>query len=478
MPVLLRRILVLLVALSLAACGGAPLAEEATVPAAPALPTAAPPSRETFAPPPAPTALPPTPPALAQATALPPTPTALPPTPPPAPTALPPTPPSATALPAASFGSEILFLRKGALIAFDGATRKERQIADAVRDFAATPDGSQVALIRGAGRQTELWAVRRDGSALHQLTSNDRAEAGLAWSPDGSALLYGSSSTEAAYQPEWMAWSAWCVNSEVRLLSLNDTNETSFGSGCDPAFSPDGKRIAYAAPPTKFEPDLNNGPTIVNSIRLINRQGQHGWDFAKAQGIDAPPPHTGRLVYAPAWSPDGQQIVYHRFLGYQALVDLNLTEIAGSFDGKGQPMDSGAGWLLPARFAPNRQSVAITENNPGDARGFGGYDNWAVTVTSLGGSHEIALPTGALTAVGQRVDRLPRGQAAAWSPNGAALAVELPPGWNPNLSPNEPVNADGQPGEIWRWQPGSAPAELLVKGVDFASPLAWLAATQ
>src|SRR6266508_777395 len=150
MPVLLRRILVLLVALSLAACGGAPLAEEATVPAAPALPTAAPPSRETFAPPPAPTALPPTPPALAQATALPPTPTALPPTPPPATTA-----------PAASFGSEILFLRKGALIAFDGATRKERQIADAVRDFAATPDGSQVALIRGAGRQTELWAVRR-----------------------------------------------------------------------------------------------------------------------------------------------------------------------------------------------------------------------------------------------------------------------------------------------------------------------------
>jgi Tol biopolymer transport system component len=180
------------------------------------------------------------------------------------------------------------------------------------------------------------------------------------------------------------------------------------------------------------------------------------------------------LVYAPAWSPDGQQIVYHRFLGYQALVDLNLTEIAGSLDGKGQPLDSGAGWLLPARFAPDRGLVAITENNVGDARGFGGYDNWAVTVTSLGGSREIALPSGALTAVGQHVDRLPRGQAAVWSPDGAVLAVELPPGWNPNLTPNEPVNADGKPGEVWRWQPGSAPTELLVKDVDFASPLAWL----
>src|SRR5918911_241655 len=69
---------------------------------------------------------------------------------------------------------------------------------------------------------------------------------------------------------------------------------------------------------------------LAGLVALVYRQGQHGWDFAKAQGIEAPPPHMGRLVYAPAWSPDGQQIVYHRYLGYQALVDLDLTEIAGS----------------------------------------------------------------------------------------------------------------------------------------------------
>jgi dipeptidyl aminopeptidase/acylaminoacyl peptidase len=391
----------------------------------------------------------------------------LPPTQPPA--------PAATAIPAASFSSEILFLRKGALIAFDTSTRKERQLADAVSDFAAAPNGALIALIRGANRQAEIWTVWRDGSALTQLTTNDRAEAGLNWSPDSSALVYGSSSTEAAYQPEWMAWSAWCVNSEVRLLNLSDASEVSFGAGCDASFSPDGKRIAYATPPNGAQegPQLRG---IQNTIRLINRQGQNGWSFALADGsADDSSAKSGLLVYAPAWSPDGKQIIYHRFLGYQALVDLNLTAIAGSFDGKAQPLDSGAGWLLPARFAPERQSLAITEHNPGDARGFGGYDNWAVTVTSLGGSHEIALPTGALTAVGQRVERLPRGQAAAWSPDGTALAVELPPGWKANLAPDQPINADGQPGEIWRWQPGSAPTERLVQGVDFASPLAWLA---
>jgi enoyl-CoA hydratase/carnithine racemase len=41
------------------------------------------------------------------------------------------------------------------------------------------------------------------------------------------------------------------------------------------------------------------------------------------------------------------QIAYHRFVGYRALVDINLTEIGGSFEGKGQPLNDGAGWLLP-----------------------------------------------------------------------------------------------------------------------------------
>jgi hypothetical protein len=57
------------------------------------------------------------------------------------------------------------------------------------------------------------------------------------------------------------------------------------------------------------------------------------------------------------------------------------------------------------------------------------------------------------------------------------LAVQLPPGWNPGLSQDQPTNADGQPGEIWRWRPGSQPEELLVKNVDYASPLAWLPPT-
>jgi hypothetical protein len=474
----LRRlsIIILLAALALAACGGAaPTAQQVTAPAAPA-PTTAPTSRSTLAPPPTPVPTqPPAPTAQPAPPTQPPAPTAQPaaepPTQPPAPTAAPQ--PTVAARPT-TLGSEILFLRNRALIAFDTGTRKERQIADSVRDFTPAPGGAQIALLRGEGRQAEIWLVRRDGSALAQLTRNNRAEATLGWAPDGGALVFGSSSTAEPYMLEWIAWSAWCANSEVHLLTLSDSTETSFGPGCDPAFSPDGKRIAYAAPPKAAEPGIGNGPTIVNSIRLINRQGQNGWDFAKAAGVEAPPPHTGRVVYAPAWSPDGARIIYHRFLGYQALVDIDITEVAGSFEGQGQPLADGAGWLLPARFAPDGRMVAIVENNAGDARGFGGYDNWSVSVTNFDGAREIAMPSGPLTAIGQHIDQLPRGQSAAWAPDGGALAVQLPPDWNARLDPNQPVNADGQPGEIWRWRPGSPPEELLIKGVDFASPLAWL----
>jgi hypothetical protein len=262
--------------------------------------------------------------------------------------------------------------------------------------------------------------------------------------------------------------------SEVHVLNLADQTESKLADGCDPAFSPDGRRIAFAAPPQGAQegPPLRG---IQNSVRLINRQGQNGWNFASADGsFNENPTKGGLLVYAPAWSPDGAQIVYHRFLGYQALVDIDISQIAGSFKGGGQPVGSGAGWLLPARFAPDGKMLAISENNFSDARGFGGYDNWSISIIRLEGTREIALPSGTITAVGQQVARLPRGQAAAWKPDGAALAVELPPGWKPDLPNDQPLAAGEQPGELWLWTPGRDPGQKLLEGVDFASPLAWL----
>ena len=213
-----------------------------------------------------------------------------------------------------------------------------------------------------------------------------------------------------------------------------------------------------------------------NTVRLINRRGENAWNFARADGADAPMPNTGMLVYGPAWSPDGASVTYHRYLGMQVEVDINLSEIGGSFEGKGRPFAEGAGWLLPVRFASDGRRAAIIEHNYSDARGFGGYDAWSVQVVTFDGSRTVDLPQGPMTMIGGSAVRLPRAASAAWSPDGTRLAVLLPPGWRPDVSLNEPFDPTGaeRPGEVWLWQPGAAPSVRLISNVDFASPLAWL----
>ncbi|GAB4210701.1 MAG: hypothetical protein OHK0022_44210 [Roseiflexaceae bacterium] len=454
----------MLAALLLASCGaqapttgqptaapGATAASTAVPTAAPAAPTSAPAtSQPTNAPAPAPTDAPVAPTATTE--------------------------PSGGGAPVPGSSGEILFLRGGALTALDLGSRRERQIAEGVSDFVVAPGGAQIALVRGADAQAELWTVQRDGSGLNRLTNNRRVEWHPSWSPDGTALVFASAEAARLPDQDWFGWSRWCAISEVRLLNLADRAETTLARGCDPAFSPDGRRIAYAAPPTQPETGIGDAPPLtINSIRLINRQGQNGWDFARAAGPDAPAPDTGRVVYGPVWSPDGKQLLYQRFLGYQALVDINQSELAASFNGKGQPLMSGAGWLPGASFTPDGRSVAITERNVGDARGLTGYDIWSVTVLRLEGSREVALPSGPVTMLGTEVETLARGQMAAWSPDRTRMAVQLPPGWRADLPQDTPVDADGQPGELWLWRPGTPPSERLATQVDFASPLAWLA---
>lgn len=379
---------------------------------------------------------------------------------------------------ASAMGSEILFLRGGVLIAYDVTAGSERQLAEGVYSFTATHDGAQIALVRGTGSSAELWLMNRDGSGLRQLTNNQRAEDTPRFAPDGQAIIFAAADADMMAGRTWADWSRWCRQSQVVVLDIASGSEQSMGAGCDPAISPDGKRIAFATAPSSLEQSSTADMPLAfgNAIRLVNRQGQNGWNFATAG--DPAKNDSGRLVFAPAWSPDGRQLAYQRFVGYQALTDVLYTEMGNSFEGKGKKIDLGPGWMLAPRFAPNSTQIANIDYNAGDARGFEGYEIWSVRLLGLNGQRSLAMPEGETDFAASEVDRLYRAQVAAWSPDGASLAVQLPTGWQPGLAENEPLFGEEKPGELWLWKPGQQPEQKLADNIDFASQIMWLPATK
>jgi Tol biopolymer transport system component len=129
---------------------------------------------------------------------------------------------------------------------------------------------------------SQVWTVNPDGSALRQLThvAGGRDAAEPAWSPDGSRIAYQSDPTGE--------YDLWVMNGDGsrQHLLLKD-------AGFDdeqPAWSPDGRRIAFARCDGFFECDID----VVNS----NGTGMH-----RIIG-------GHRVNTFPRFSPDGKWIAF------------------------------------------------------------------------------------------------------------------------------------------------------------------------
>jgi Tol biopolymer transport system component len=141
-----------------------------------------------------------------------------------------------------------------------------------------SPDGKWIAFSRGGGRES-LWIVPAAGGNPRRLTDCGAcADAQPTWAPNGRLLIFQRIAPTATGSGLFT----------IRPTGAGLTRVTP--SGADPAWSPDGRRIAFDSSP--------------DNIAVVNADGSHL--RVLLAGAQATGPG------APSWSPDGRKLVFFK----------------------------------------------------------------------------------------------------------------------------------------------------------------------
>jgi serine/threonine protein kinase len=157
-----------------------------------------------------------------------------------------------------------------------------------------SPDGSQIVFISPClGRadftetiynESSLYIINADGTGLDQLTAAPGSDFEPAWSPDGSKIAF--TSVRGGFRQ------IYSLDIESRAVKLL-TNTTSAIESSQPSWSPDGTKIVYLVKRVGAYQVWTMNANGQEAVQ-ITRSGQDIWD------------------YLPTWSPDGRTVFFNQ----------------------------------------------------------------------------------------------------------------------------------------------------------------------
>ncbi len=162
-----------------------------------------------------------------------------------------------------------------------------------------SPDGKQVAFrsakyFRGDNLfHSDIWVMDADGGNPRNLTDHHAQDSSPDWSPDGMQIAFHSDrNRDWEFDVQEKNWEVFVMNADGTNL-INLTNHPT-GDG-RPAWSPDGRQIAFVSNRDRKDDDDENV-----EIYVMNADGTNPINLTNHPAKDS----------SPDWSPDGLQIVF------------------------------------------------------------------------------------------------------------------------------------------------------------------------
>jgi dipeptidyl aminopeptidase/acylaminoacyl peptidase len=231
-----------------------------------------------------------------------------------------------------------------------------------LQDAKLSPDGKSVVYAVShtvnVGKEDEkdaaaLYLLSLDTGQSRQLTSGEAVDSAPDWSPDGKQIAFLSTRSG---KPQIFLIPV--DGGEARSLTTLEQ-----GTGGGPVWSPDGRNIVFSAGPAK-PIDHTRPYRVTRHVYRFNGMGYMDNALQDLYLISAQGGEPRLLVHndcmnsAPAWSPDGSEILYmvsqfpdtYRFLPKMYIVDLN---------GSSRPLAAEWGDAFAAAWMPGGEQIAF-----------------------------------------------------------------------------------------------------------------------